>query len=202
MKWETSMAASGLTEQTVSNSVRKKIANYREFTETLIEQKQNLKKGDLDEKQKKKVETNIDTLEKSIVNLDAVLVKDMARLHKNGDRYKQMSSRLPNRKGLKKPATETTAPETKPAEVPAATPPAAAETPAAPAATTTKATTAAPAATKKIETPPSPNPPKDKTKTAGDQKTKSNGWGIALGITVFVLTLGTIGYVKFIKGKK
>lgn len=196
MKWQSKKKELNVTDDMLSTSVRKKIADYNDYKDALEEQKEALKT--VPEKEKKSILSNIETLQTGILNTDAVLVKDMVRLAdpKNRERYKNMQARLP-KKGTKKAEAVPPVVQTKAAEPVETVPPV---EPAAPAATNNEQPapnneTKPAAATKKIQTPPSPTPP-GTTKTAA-QKTGIKKSDNTLLIVAGVVITGVLGFFGF-----
>lgn len=193
MKWQSKMSEFGLTPETTSISVRRKIADYNDYQETLT-LKQNELGTELTEPQKKKVEGEIATLENAILKMDGVLCKDMERLHKHGDRYKQMSNRLPRKQAGAGKKNEPAKPVTPVVPI----------TPDAGKKPDDKTNTAAPAddtkKTTNIKTPSPPAQPGPKqtpAKQTTDPKKKSNIGKWVIGTLVVLGTLGFGGWYFF-----
>lgn len=194
MKWQKKKTELGLNDNALSISVRKKIAQYEEFRKSLLETKTDLKaaKNDADKDQ---LQVEIDTLEKGLLNLDTVLTKDIERLHKHGDRYKQMATRLPRKAAGSKKTPEAVVAATTAAVV-ETTPPAEPEKPAAQTPPTN-------GQTKKIQTPPSP-PPKQQqqTSTTTATKKKKDNTGVIAGVVLGLIAIGSGAWWWFFKKKK
>jgi hypothetical protein len=106
----------GLTAETVSHTIRKKITTYEELEATIQDQKRLL----LAEKGKKKraeMESDIAEAEENLELLNNTLVKDVDRYNKNKDTYRSNGTKLNQNRAPKKA-------EGGPAATPPATPPA------------------------------------------------------------------------------
>lgn len=189
MKWKQAMADNGLTLETLSNSVKRKVAEYNDTSENLQAARKALKDAPNDKK-KKEIEGDIETMENGLLRLDTKLCKDMVRLNIHKDRYANMAGRL-KPKQAKPKAAATVETTTAAASVQAE------EKSAAPTATTkSEATTPKPTEKPKAMTPASPSQPKPPAKT---EKKKNNTGAIVFGVVLAVLTVGTIGYFKWWK---
>jgi outer membrane biosynthesis protein TonB len=119
-KFEKKLKELGLTEEKVSNGLRKKIASFRENESILDEISSRLKSPDFSEEEKEKIKEDYNSLESVLDEWDTNLVNDVIKFDRNKDKYAEMGKNLKPRQ--KKNATGTKQDEPAPAPAPAPQP--------------------------------------------------------------------------------
>lgn len=98
MKWKSRLSELGLTEETISHGLRKKIKDYYKIQATIDELNQAIQEGDLTEEQKDSYRGDAEDLKQDLANFDKSLVADIEKFDKNKDRYAEMAKTLKNQK--------------------------------------------------------------------------------------------------------
>lgn len=189
MKWQATQKQLGITDEGLSVSVKKLISDYNDFEQTLDEKRAAL--AGATDAEKRKIENQIQTLEKGLLNVDMEITKKLKYLDKHKDRLAGMTHRLKTKQAEKKAAKGTTV------STPAVTEP----PPAAEAKLPADGTTV----TKDPKTPASPPPPVKNVpaaaKKSATDKNNNNVWWWIGGIAATIATGGVAYYFWFRKSK-
>jgi hypothetical protein len=221
LKWKKAMAEHGLSENQLSQSVKRNIKKMDEYASLLTEGKQKLETLPVTSPKRDKLIADIAEFEGVISAMDAKLCKDMKRLADPAKQeyYRKMAEKLPKKKSknpsaaaepahmpaVTVPPQSIAAPAATPTSIPAASTPPAAAVPASASpgniATPTASTALVTQPASSIKTPASPTPPSSTPKPGTkpvkkpEEKKKGIHWGWYAG---GALVLG--GFIFFLTG--
>jgi len=119
MKWQQRMADFGLTEETVSVGLRKKIKDFRKIESGVDQLKQYLSQDNLSDEDRANYQSDLDELEGSLQAFDKELTRAVEIFDKNKDVYKRTSKHLvAKKKQVKTDDNKTPAPTPEPTPEP------------------------------------------------------------------------------------
>lgn len=102
MKWKKTMEECGLTEETVSVGLKKKIKDYYQIQNGVNQIKQSLTDESLSESEIEELQSDLQELTEGLSEADEQLSKAVLIYDKNKDKYKEMSKHLTGRGRPKK----------------------------------------------------------------------------------------------------
>jgi hypothetical protein len=170
MKWKKTLSDVGLTEETISHGLRKKIKDYYGIQSAINQIQNAIKNPELDEDQREELEGDLETMQQGLEQSDDQLVKAILVFDKNKEKYAEMSKHLGKGRPKKNASTENTDSSAQKVENQSNSNPAPAPTPA--------------------PTPNGANEPSVEPK-------KKNGLGfVLLAVAIGVISLGAVSMFK------
>lgn len=165
MAWQEQLEALGIDNSNMPNMIRKAVKDLYDFQNTLEKLQEQLEDDDLSERERGKIEEQVEVLEESIEEQESIVEKKIAQWEKNKDGYEARAEKLKAAAAAKR---GTKVAKAQPSSEPTPAPAGVVVTPAA----------------------PPPQPPQPATDPAPKKK-GGFGW-IALGLVVAVLTAGAV----------
>lgn len=111
MKWKQTLTEVGLTEETISHGLRKKIKDYYEVAEGVQSVKEALQDPELDDEERSELQNDLEELNEGLEESDNQLVKAILIYDKNKDKYAEMSKHLGKGRPKKNPAPQDNNPK-------------------------------------------------------------------------------------------